>query len=375
MKNLWIVVVGALIFYSCSSGGKKNTGAENEVGIVGPGGQILFYSKDGNDIVVRNYDLNQGLVFTSKETCEKCSDTDRKIAITDFKSYVRNAVSLDRAIQAYKIGNLNDRRLSAIRDDVSHIIEQIKDLKKFYGQPNVVLPRPEEVMQALKDNKMQADAIVRINKQVDSVVEAISSPDKLAKHTHSMQSNDFMYALLKNFAPVPRQPCGEVGTPLERANDCAKATTSKNTWELVALTKGMKLITRTKELKEVWRDTKTGLIWGDRLEKPYSFNDLVELDKNQRVLREKICPTVEAENGKLVKVLRFRLPTIEEFKQANSDGIRTRLPNMDGRYWTSSVFTNGSWYGWVFDGSTGESDGEVRDDEFAVRCVAETPKD
>lgn len=142
--------------------------------------------------------------------------------------------------------------------------------------------------------------------------------------------------------------CGLSGTVQNRIANCA--TTKKN-WNLV---------TRTSDLKEVWKDP-SGLIWGDKL--PAIMNLANGL---------KACSSSLTENGSLTS-LSFKLPTLIHFKAAEANGIRAVLPNMELNYWTSTVRSDGN--NVVFVGSpwgNNPSDQNAHESNSTnIRCVAQ----
>jgi hypothetical protein len=105
------------------------------------------------------------------------------------------------------------------------------------------------------------------------------------------------------------RPCGLEGSVEERARDCL--TTKGN----------FSLIHRDAMGKEIYKDNKTGLIWGDRIN--FDFNHYGSL---------KACeePTIHSLK------LNWRLPRLDDFKLAAAHGMKGVLPNMIHTYWTST---------------------------------------
>lgn len=113
-------------------------------------------------------------------------------------------------------------------------------------------------------------------------------------------------------APVFAAPCGLQGTIEERIKECSKASGN------------FALVARGEDGNEIYKDTKSGLIWGPRVN--FEVNHFGS---------QKAC-TSENPEAKLLKDLKWRLPTIKEFEQAATNGIKTSLPNMNHWYWTST---------------------------------------
>ena len=97
--------------------------------------------------------------------------------------------------------------------------------------------------------------------------------------------------------------------------------------------------------KESWKDQKTGLTWHDVEDKKFSYYEAVEKFGD-------------------------RIPTKEEFEEAEKHGFREVLPNMENRwFWSASVNAGNTGYAYYFYGRYGYIGYDVRNDEEAVRCV------
>jgi len=73
-------------------------------------------------------------------------------------------------------------------------------------------------------------------------------------------------------------------------------------------------------------------------------------------------------------VVSWRLPTIEDWRQANLNGARKVLPNMTTpTFWSASSFSVFRSNGWLYYGSTGEETKDNRNVAYAVRCIGATP--
>ena len=112
--------------------------------------------------------------------------------------------------------------------------------------------------------------------------------------------------------PVWGYPCGKEGSIEDRVKECN-------------LTKdNFVLVTRDEKNNEIYKDTKSGLIWGTRI--PSDFNHYGS---------SKACSD-EILEKQLLKDLKWRLPSIKEFEQAASHGMKAVLPNMNHWFWTST---------------------------------------
>ena len=149
-------------------------------------------------------------------------------------------------------------------------------------------------------------------------------------------------------------PCGLTGDINIRIKDCS---THKGTFSLV---------TRTEDLKEVYIDWKSKLLWGDRLPRPLLFWDAM-----------KACdPTLSEVGG--IPGYGWRLPTIQEFQKSDSHHIRSIIPNMNSIFWTSTFVGEGTTHARLFSGIDGQigvgytpaPEMLINPDYFYVRCVA-----
>ncbi len=66
----------------------------------------------------------------------------------------------------------------------------------------------------------------------------------------------------------------------------------------------------------------------------------------------------------------WKLPSIDDWKLADVNGIRKVLPNMDYGFWSSSSYSYDRYYAWYFGGDSGYLDDNNRIKYFSVRCVA-----
>lgn len=131
----------------------------------------------------------------------------------------------------------------------------------------------------------------------------------------------------------------------------------------------------TNKTYEIWQDTRTQKLWGDTLDSSYNLKDATAFHGPARIPGEKVC---EGEEGKRALAggvgKTFRLPTIQEWEQANRDGATHVLPNMERIFWTSSIDNRYTGFGapakgQYFDGMYGYDGVDRLDNENAVRCI------
>jgi hypothetical protein len=121
----------------------------------------------------------------------------------------------------------------------------------------------------------------------------------------------------RSVSSLSGQPCGQAGSIDERIKDCSHQDSS---------TKGsFVLVTRTKDLNEVYKDTKSYLIWSYMLPSEMRYTEA-----------RNACKADLVEMGG-VSSLAWRLPSLKEYKEAYKNGIRFILTDMELSFWTSTV--------------------------------------
>lgn len=168
-----------------------------------------------------------------------------------------------------------------------------------------------------------------------------------------MKSFIFVMTLFVSSA-FAASPCGKEGTIDERIKNCNFA---KGEFVLVA---------RDDKGLEIYKDSKTGLIWGDRI--TTDFNHYGSQMACNRDLRE----------AELLKDVDWRLPSVREFEVAASHGMKDSLPHMLHAFWTSTpvkvktkrrrkTILVGAY---LWDGDAQKTDAGDLKDGASVRCVA-----
>jgi hypothetical protein len=162
-------------------------------------------------------------------------------------------------------------------------------------------------------------------------------------------------SLLFPLVTLAKGPCGTAGTLEERIKDCDEA-------------KGdFVLVSRDAKGGEIFKDTKSGLIWGDRISTDFNHYG-----------SQRACSSDAFDPGTL-KDLKWRLPTVKEFQTAASHGMKNSLPRMEHWYWTSTpvkaqrrVRRRKTYLAQAFMWSGVEEKYEAGDlkDAASVRCVA-----
>jgi hypothetical protein len=162
-------------------------------------------------------------------------------------------------------------------------------------------------------------------------------------------------SLFVNLAVAEIIPCGKEGSVEERIKSCH--LTKEN----------FILISRSETGIEIYKDSKSGLIWSDRIKMDFNHYG-----------SQKACHG-DAPELSLFKELKWRLPTIREFEASAVHGMKAILPNMTFWFWTSTPIKRRSRgrrrralpaQSFLWDGVEQKSDAGDIKDAASVRCVA-----
>ncbi|OFZ82717.1 MAG: hypothetical protein A2583_05060 [Bdellovibrionales bacterium RIFOXYD1_FULL_53_11] len=374
MKSSWRVLAGAaftVVILSQAAQAqlavppvdKLLSAAKSSVGVVGPGGEVIVFYKDGRDVVVRNCGGN----YTAVNRLSDCVTVGKENRVPADR-FRRSLGGLFHITNADKLNPLTREEIEKFRTAVpgyDKIVEARKQaldaklarIKKFiemYGgdEKSQADARDTEklltaVRQELTTAKAGAKAIGKVKKIIDDVVDKISS-SKFTFVSSNKSSDTAMYTLLKNQYDGSREECGtdeilngtSPGKPEDGSGKAGRAARLYNVFVTDAFAAA---ITDAQRIKDC------------------------------SVIKEKACITEEARRASAgISGKSFGLPTIQEYRDAESNGIREVLPNIY-RYlfWTASLVPYASGFAYGFDGRFGSSSGSDRRDyvEYPVRCV------
>ncbi len=148
-------------------------------------------------------------------------------------------------------------------------------------------------------------------------------------------------------------PCGKEGSLDDRIKNC---NVTKENFVLVA---------RSETGIEIYKDTKSNLIWSDRISTDFNHYG-----------SQKACAGEIAELD-LFKDLKWRLPTIREFEDSAAHGMKAALPHMTYWFWTSTPLKTKHRrrrappaQSFLWDGVEQKSDAGDLKDAASVRCVS-----
>ncbi len=222
--------------------------------------------------------------------------------------------------------------------------------------------------------------------------------------------------------------CGGSGTIADRITDCRTKNglwafydgkkygqDGEGDWKLVSV-----VIAAGPVTYEVWRDERTKLLWSDMASANYNWYQASGYSKASALsIKEtqftsqpgvlenappfslnqtlqpanpiSVCPDVvsgeivagggtytnyaanpetDFKGGLSHPQTTWRLPSINDWKLADVNGIRKVLPNMDDSFWSSSSYSYYRGGAWYFNGGYGGMDSGNRVSTSSVRCVA-----
>ena len=370
IKGLTTFAIFALgvTFMSCShvKEGKRETASMNDMGIIGPKGSVLLYYRDGDFIIVKNCDANTVLGNTPAEARANCKSREsNKVPVESFKMELRNLVSIDRLNSLMPItpdevtGYPNVGASTAQTESMIIELDKINAFITRYGAENANIVRRDELVRSLKSNEDRMKVINKINAEIEKAISFITDQSTLTLKKFNTDKDQFLFTILYHFNLHKPFPCGLTGPIEDRIRDCTYSSFSSDSFD-----NSFVLVTTTKDLKVIYKDTKSGILWGDRLPLPMNHYDAL-----------KACKADLPEVGGISGVT-WKLPTKEEYEAATTSGITSVLPRMGERgWWTSSVVSDNTNSAFVYAVSHlislgGQIEQISRDYERgSVRCV------
>lgn len=183
----------------------------------------------------------------------------------------------------------------------------------------------------------------------------------------------------------PQIQCGISGTGIQTKLDDCKAKNSslsiqtgkifgnmgEGDWQLVYKSEN------GSSGHEVWMDLRTRLVWSDRLEAnnwcKASGNDEDEagIDCSSNTLDYCTADNLfQSQKGNSETIISWRLPTRNDFLQADINGARIVLPNRDFAFWTATIDSSNNAKAWTINGKNGVLESVSRNSGApSIRCV------
>lgn len=359
MKSIFLSALMVGILVGCSTHDKypKRTPSSTEdVGVIGPDGGVALYYREGNSIIIKACEPYILMGLTPSQARSNCRGKINKVPVESFKQALRDLVSIDRMdilkpltpeeVEAYVRGGPTSEQIEIMVAE----LEKINRFIATYGEDSANLVRKEELLKALLSQKTRIRALEKLKAEIEKVIGLITDQTKVTLITSSTDDEKFLYTAVQRFNPNQTAPCGLRGSVDERIKDCSYQRTS-NRGNFV-------LVTRSKAFKEVYKDLSSGLLWSDRL-----------VGTTQHGGALKACRGDLNEVAGLSK-FEWKLPSIENYKEADKNGIRKALPNMNDTFWSSSVRFYISNLMWFYDGEHGSVKYTHSFSELSVRCIA-----
>ncbi len=331
-----------------------------DVGVIGPNSDVLLYYKDGAYINVKACEPNTVLGKTTAQARSNCQGKSNKVPLESFKQSLRNMVSTARLnvlrpispeeIEIYIKGGPSSKQIEAMVIE----LEKINNFIANYGNESANLVRKEQLVNALRSNEARVRVINKINAQIEETVNLIADQTKLTLTKYKSDKDNFLYSVLKQFNPNLKHPCGLEGSVDQRKEECSFQQSSRKD--------GFVLVSRSMDFKEVYQEVSTGLLWSDMLPTTLSHYQA-----------EKACNSSLKEVAGITG-LEWKLPSIDDYKQAELSGIRTALPvlsNMGYFFWTTEVHHSNTKFAWLFMADDGDFIALARmySDYGLVRCI------
>jgi hypothetical protein len=183
----------------------------------------------------------------------------------------------------------------------------------------------------------------------------------------------------------PTTACGTTGTVAQRITDCnikngvlstavAKAygNGGEGNWKLVAKT------VSGNAGSEVWMDLRTQMLWSDNLETAHwckasgNLENIGNLDCSALAQNEAWCNDDQFKldaKGLLGNLVHWRLPTREDFLQADINGLRHVVKNNNFAFWSATSDSQNLKHAWTYHMHLGTLESVARDHTKNIRCI------
>ena len=371
MKFVALLLLLSLIS-ACSFGSKKleQSVSESDGQFVGGEGAPLIYYKDGKHIVIKSCNNAGNFDVTNPKIArEKCVGKENRVTPELFRQILQKIIA-QKAAEKTKAETAAASagaapaaggapapapggKSAAEKLEEARIEKALQFIESYSDDDMGLKDLKATSVKGLFNQKLKT----QLDKALDTVVNDTVASSKQA----SADPDNILMSVLKELDPNKKKPCGLIGDISERIENCATTPgSSLNEWQLVV---------RTKSNTEIWRDKRSGLIWGEKLSDTYNHIDAVGQ-----------CSIDREENGNL-DASEFKLPSIAEFEQSNLSSDGNPLIQKSFKFWSSS--SEGPEV-WVYNGANGKKElvsrsmitkskdgGEfVAQQKLYTRCVA-----
>ena len=212
---LGLLTVMAVSWWGCSRLNTTNRYLA-DVGVIGSGGEVILFFRQGDNIVVQQCkDLD---VLNTREDCAVQAET--KVAVPEFKDSLKRALKLPggnyggeikRKIEIYNNSASNDTQdLTRQRDELKG---EMADINAFISDPRFGVKNAgihndrlvnlredlSQVEAKLGDRKELNQIVGDINRQIDRLVDDIISSERINYYTYSNNKTDFFFNILRAY--------------------------------------------------------------------------------------------------------------------------------------------------------------------------------
>ncbi len=321
-----------------------------DVGVLGPGGKVTLYSKQNEAIQITKCEKNSVLGQTSHEAKKNCKGKIYLIPKHIFKNSLHDLITSMRKFQlrpvtgdeisAYLMKELpSSEEMEAMKIELAEIDAFIA----AYGGKDAPLLRRIQLIALLRSREDLESAKIKIKQELTRTLQSIED-DTIIITKSSTDNEQFMFRLLHDFNPERPFPCGFVGTIEERTLDCSFQESSQ--------LENYTVVARNDEQETVYQDSITGLLWIRRASVFTNFDRAKDL-----------CSELNFIDG-----VRWSLPTLEQFREARTNGLSRVSKVMHGRFWIADSSSRPD-LAYVFFLLTGPALSMKRDGANEVICV------
>lgn len=172
------------------------------------------------------------------------------------------------------------------------------------------------------------------------------------------------------YAIAPQAECGigeKLNTLKSKIDDCAKKNDGMAAWygKLYGISGegDWRLVAKNAHFV-IFQDTTTSLLWSSTVESGTWAQASGNVDRD----KDYTCSTINLDIFDEEEVS-WRLPTRNEFLQADINGARYALPDTENKFWTASANGDDLTQAWAIEQSTGVLSKVGKSQELAIRCI------
>jgi hypothetical protein len=268
--------------------------------------------------------------------------------------------------------NLAAPRLKSFTDEVRHLkvpekLQQEEDQKEVLRLLSI-----KEAIEGIGSEPTEKERpAFKLQEKLAAIAEGRT--DKLAPDDSPTRSRDILgdmwaYSLIQQF-DARQKECGPISAAFgPYTSNCASIPKATEAWYQGA---AWELVARKWDANgrfyEVWRDTRSGLLWSERLDSWYTHEEALSAESPAGPSREKACASAEGKRASAGLPYSFRLPSSYEYLKAFENGIERARPRNGFRFWSSALYPEGDIAGLPEDSTTEYVD--FRKHQASVRCV------